>query len=80
MWEEYFGQTQLKQELLNLKDYPVSLLLRGNSGYGKTTLANLYASARGNYDYQLASDLVTCSLNSATNALRESTAHATVGL
>ena len=57
MWENYIGQEQLKEELYKLKDYPISLLLRGNSGYGKTRLAEIYASSRGNYDYQLGNEL-----------------------
>lgn len=57
MWNDYIGQTQLKEELSRLKDYNISLLLRGNSGCGKTALAELYAESRGNYDYQLAIDL-----------------------
>lgn len=57
MWENFIGQSNLKKELLNLKDHPISLLLRGNSGYGKTTLARLYADSRGLYDYQLGSTI-----------------------
>ena len=57
MWENYIGQTDLKRELQNLRHHNVSILLRGNSGYGKTTLAELYASSRGKYDFQLGSQI-----------------------
>lgn len=42
---------------MNLCQHNANLLLRGNSGCGKTTLARIYASSRGKYDYQLASAL-----------------------
>lgn len=50
MFEQYIGQDHLKKELQNLIPYNVSLMLRGASGYGKTTLARLFCQQVGIYE------------------------------
>src|SRR5574341_1539330 len=51
---QFIGQERIKRELNSMlvaRDNS-SLLLRGTHGNGKTTLARLYATSRGNYTYQ----------------------------
>lgn len=52
-WQTLIGQKPVKRELqvLAYDDSPFSILLRGPYGYGKTTLAHLYAQTRGRYLY-----------------------------
>jgi Holliday junction resolvasome RuvABC ATP-dependent DNA helicase subunit len=53
-FDQFVGQDKIKRELkamLSTKDSS-SILFRGNFGSGKTTLARIYAKARGNYTYQ----------------------------
>lgn len=51
--EEFIGQPAIKRELgamIFAKDKS-NIILRGNYGGGKTTLANIYGIYRGNYNY-----------------------------
>ena len=53
-FSEYIGQQHIIRELKALLsvDSTKSILLRGNYGLGKTTLAKIYASYRGDWTYQ----------------------------
>lgn len=53
-FSDFIGQKRIKTELKALlaSNSNASILLRGNYGSGKTTLAKIYASYRGNYTYQ----------------------------
>ncbi len=50
-WENFIGQKPIKRELRSLLKENLNILLRGHYGYGKTTIAKIYASFRGNYVY-----------------------------
>jgi len=51
---EFVGQESIKRQLQAMLkvETPMNLLFRGEAGLGKTTLARLYASYRGDYSYQ----------------------------
>ena len=52
-WEDFIGQEQITKELwvTAVSGWKGNILLRGNYGHGKTTLAKLYMSKLGNFYY-----------------------------
>lgn len=66
VFEEFVGQYAIKRELLAMLAAKSTrpILLRGNFGSGKTTLAKIYGIYRGDYTYQEVPDVLT-GLNSS---------------
>ena len=54
-WDNFTGQEPVKRELMNLVFHPhIHVLLKGNSGHGKTELAKMFAAYKGPWTYQSA--------------------------
>jgi Holliday junction resolvasome RuvABC ATP-dependent DNA helicase subunit len=62
-FNDFIGQDQIKKELVNLAGHSVHILLRGLTGCGKTTLAELTAALRGDYDVVSARNITQASFN-----------------